>query len=182
VAVANDVLHRVISARTHSPLFDVDDATRTRWAATLRTGFAPAPGETATQSFAGTPPITAGRTPTAGGEHLTPPTDTSPVPTMLPTPAVPMPAFAAPAAVAEEAAPLELPTQVMPVLVAPPGAAEVAPEAALPLPLVPSPPPPGSSAEWRPDPFSRFELRYWDGFGWTEHVHGQGGQTTDPPR
>lgn len=35
-------------------------------------------------------------------------------------------------------------------------------------------------AGWLPDPTGRFEVRYWDGTNWTEHV-GQGGvQGTDP--
>lgn len=37
--------------------------------------------------------------------------------------------------------------------------------------------PPG----WYPDPFGRFEHRYWDGVGWTEHVGGGGRQYVDPP-
>lgn len=36
-----------------------------------------------------------------------------------------------------------------------------------------------SSAEWHPDPFGRYELRYWDGSAWTEHVSTQGRQATD---
>ncbi len=56
------------------------------------------------------------------------------------------------------------------------------PAVRLSAPLVPTPPPPGSSAQWRPDPYGRFELRYWDGFGWTEHVHANGEQRSDAPR
>lgn len=36
-------------------------------------------------------------------------------------------------------------------------------------------------AGWYPDPSGRFELRYWDGGAWTEHVSRQGQQFTDPP-
>jgi hypothetical protein len=36
-------------------------------------------------------------------------------------------------------------------------------------------------AGWYPDPSSRFELRYWDGTQWTEHVARGGQQYTDPP-
>jgi hypothetical protein len=36
-------------------------------------------------------------------------------------------------------------------------------------------------AGWYPDPSSRFELRYWDGTRWTEHVSRGGQQSTDPP-
>ncbi len=34
---------------------------------------------------------------------------------------------------------------------------------------------------WYPDPSKRFELRYWDGSEWTEHVARGGQQFTDPP-
>jgi Protein of unknown function (DUF2510) len=36
-------------------------------------------------------------------------------------------------------------------------------------------------AGWYPDPSGRFEMRYWDGLAWTEHVSRQGQQYTDPP-
>jgi hypothetical protein len=36
-------------------------------------------------------------------------------------------------------------------------------------------------AGWYPDPSGRYELRYWDGSAWTEHVSRQGQQFTDPP-
>ena len=36
-------------------------------------------------------------------------------------------------------------------------------------------------AAWYPDPSKRFELRYWDGSTWTEHVSRAGQQYTDPP-
>ncbi len=36
-------------------------------------------------------------------------------------------------------------------------------------------------AGWYADPSSRFELRYWDGSQWTEHVSRGGQQHTDPP-
>ena len=36
-------------------------------------------------------------------------------------------------------------------------------------------------AGWYPDPSGRFEMRYWDGTAWTEHVSRQGQQYTDPP-
>jgi len=36
-------------------------------------------------------------------------------------------------------------------------------------------------AGWFPDPSTRFEMRYWDGTAWTEHVARQGQQFTDPP-
>jgi uncharacterized protein YxjI len=35
-------------------------------------------------------------------------------------------------------------------------------------------------AGWFPDPAGQFHQRYWDGSTWTEHVVGDGGQTTSP--
>ncbi len=40
---------------------------------------------------------------------------------------------------------------------------------------------PSVPAGWYPDPAGRFELRYWDGSAWTEHVSRAGQQYTDPP-
>lgn len=40
---------------------------------------------------------------------------------------------------------------------------------------------PSVPAGWYADPAGRFELRYWDGNAWTEHVSRQGQQYTDPP-
>ena len=34
---------------------------------------------------------------------------------------------------------------------------------------------------WYPDPSGRYEMRYWDGMAWTEHVSRSGQQYTDPP-
>lgn len=60
--------------------------------------------------------------------------------------------------------------------------------ATAPLPPAPAPPsiPPAaddvaSEAQWAPDPFGRFEQRYFDGRRWTEHVASQGRQYTDEP-
>ena len=39
----------------------------------------------------------------------------------------------------------------------------------------------GTPAGWYHDPSGRFELRYWDGTQWTEHVSRAGTQFTDPP-
>ena len=36
-------------------------------------------------------------------------------------------------------------------------------------------------AGWYADPAGRYELRYWDGGTWTEHVSRAGQQFTDPP-
>lgn len=35
-------------------------------------------------------------------------------------------------------------------------------------------------AAWHPDPLGRYELRYWDGDQWTEHVANDGRQEVDP--
>lgn len=51
-----------------------------------------------------------------------------------------------------------------------PAAAEAAPAAESTVP-----------AGWYADPSGRFELRYWDGAAWTEHVSRAGQQFTDPP-
>jgi Protein of unknown function (DUF2510) len=40
---------------------------------------------------------------------------------------------------------------------------------------------PSVPAGWYADPAGRFELRYWDGNAWTEHVSRGGQQYTDPP-
>jgi uncharacterized protein YxjI len=38
-----------------------------------------------------------------------------------------------------------------------------------------------SPPAWHPDPFGRFESRYWDGERWTEHVSRAGQALVDPP-
>jgi hypothetical protein len=40
---------------------------------------------------------------------------------------------------------------------------------------------PTTPAGWYPDPSRRYEMRYWDGDKWTEHVSRQGQTHTDPP-
>jgi hypothetical protein len=40
---------------------------------------------------------------------------------------------------------------------------------------------PSTPAGWYPDPSGRYEMRYWDGDKWTEHVSRQGQTYTDPP-
>lgn len=37
-----------------------------------------------------------------------------------------------------------------------------------------------NDAAWRNDPYGRFQLRYWDGAKWTEHVATGGEQQVDP--
>src|SRR4051794_37072278 len=41
-------------------------------------------------------------------------------------------------------------------------------------------PPASPAADWYADPYHRFQLRYWDGEQWTQHVSTNGQQTTDP--
>jgi hypothetical protein len=40
---------------------------------------------------------------------------------------------------------------------------------------------PAVPAGWYADPAGRYELRYWDGSTWTEHVSRAGQQYTDAP-
>jgi hypothetical protein len=40
---------------------------------------------------------------------------------------------------------------------------------------------PAVPAGWYADPAGRFDLRYWDGSAWTEHVSRAGQQYTDSP-
>jgi hypothetical protein len=84
------------------------------------------------------------------------------------------PAGAAVAAATEpvtEAAEAEAPAEASPA----PAPAPEAPPTPEPAPVVTTP------AGWYPDPSGRFELRYWDGNQWTEHVARAGQQFTDPP-
>ena len=50
-----------------------------------------------------------------------------------------------------------------------------------PAPAPAAAPTPSVPAGWYADPAGRFELRYWDGTAWTEHVSRGGQQYTDPP-
>ena len=52
-----------------------------------------------------------------------------------------------------------------------------APAAQQPASAVPDVP-----ANWYKDPAGRFELRYWNGTAWTEHVASGGKQSVDPPK
>lgn len=68
---------------------------------------------------------------------------------------------------------------------APQPAPEPAPEPAVQPTPEPAPEPAAEAAAapagWYADPSSRYELRYWDGTTWTEHVSRGGQQFTDPP-
>lgn len=61
------------------------------------------------------------------------------------------------------------------------GPTAVAPAAAAAAPAATPAPTPAVPAGWYADPAGRFELRYWDGSTWTEHVSRTGQQFTDPP-
>lgn len=41
--------------------------------------------------------------------------------------------------------------------------------------------PAGTPPGWFPDPFGRYEARYWDGWQWTPHVTTRGAPAMDPP-
>jgi Protein of unknown function (DUF2510) len=66
-----------------------------------------------------------------------------------------------------------------PVVAADPEPAVVEPVVAEPVAAVAAEP--AVPAGWYADPSGRFELRYWDGAAWTEHVSRAGQQFTDPP-
>jgi Protein of unknown function (DUF2510) len=87
------------------------------------------------------------------------------IPEVAPVEVAPEPVVVAPS-VAEPVGWASAPAE--PVVVAP----QPAPQ---PAPVVTTP------AGWYPDPSTRFEMRYWDGTAWTEHVSRQGQQYTDPP-
>lgn len=60
-------------------------------------------------------------------------------------------------------------------------AATATPAAATPAASTPAASSAAAPAGWYADPSGRFELRYWDGGRWTEHVSRGGTQYTDPP-
>jgi hypothetical protein len=45
----------------------------------------------------------------------------------------------------------------------------------------PAPLPAGPPPAWVPDPFGRYEVRWWDGTRWTEHVATGGERGVDAP-
>ena len=96
----------------------------------------------------------------------------------------------APASAAEEAAQAVAPVieTVAPAVAEVPAAVEPtgwgSAQTTVGTPVVPTPAPAPvvtTPAGWYPDPSGRFEMRYWDGSAWTEHVSRQGQQFTDPP-
>jgi hypothetical protein len=101
------------------------------------------------------------------------------LPSYEPAPAAaaePAPAAAEPAgwAVAPDPAP------VAPIVESAP-AATYTPAPATAYTPAPAAATPAVPAGWYADPAGRFELRYWDGGTWTEHVSRAGQQYTDPP-
>ena len=125
------------------------------------------------------------------------PADAAPAPVVDAVPMVEPAPIVAPAPIVE-------PEPVVSAPVAEPAGWAVSPEPAAPAPVAPMEPapvyepapayqpapapaaaapaaapavPPG----WYADPAGRFELRYWDGSTWTEHVSRAGQQFTDPP-
>jgi len=56
------------------------------------------------------------------------------------------------------------------------------PSATTPSPTVAGSSVPDVPANWYKDPSGRYELRYWNGSAWTEHVATGGRQSVDPPR
>jgi hypothetical protein len=62
-----------------------------------------------------------------------------------------------------------------------PAPASVPPAASAAAATTPAAVAPAVPAGWYADPAGRFELRYWDGSTWTEHVSRAGQQFTDPP-
>jgi Protein of unknown function (DUF2510) len=92
-----------------------------------------------------------------------------PAPTYEPAPAPSAPPEPSGWASAPDPAPVAPIVEAAPVYTPAPAAAP----AAAATPAVP--------AGWYADPAGRFELRYWDGGTWTEHVSRAGQQYTDPP-
>jgi hypothetical protein len=106
-----------------------------------------------------------------------------PVPVIEPAAAEPVPSYEpAPVAVPEPAgwAVAPDPAPVAPI-VEPAPATSYTPAPATAYTPAPAAATPAVPAGWYADPAGRFELRYWDGGTWTEHVSRAGQQYTDPP-
>jgi len=89
--------------------------------------------------------------------------------------AVTTPAAEVPASAAATAA------TTTPASTAAPAAAAATPAVASSTSSASTPAASAAPAGWYADPSSRYELRYWDGSQWTEHVSRAGQQFTDPP-
>lgn len=114
----------------------------------------------------------------------TPDTSAAPEPTPVaavePEPTIAAPAEPAPSAVTPEPAGWAIAPEPANVPMAP--IADPAPAVqAAPTYQPAAPTTPAVPAGWYADPAARFELRYWDGSTWTEHVSRAGQQFTDPP-
>jgi len=97
---------------------------------------------------------------------------------------VPVEAAVVAAAVAEPAgwAVAPEPAPLAPLVEAPPAYAPAPAYTPAPAPAyAPAPAAPAVPSGWYADPAGRFELRYWDGSAWTEHVSRAGQQFTDAP-
>lgn len=99
------------------------------------------------------------------------PASTAPEPTGVQPTISPTPTYQPGATPTYEPLPASTPSVTTPAAATPVAAA--ATPAAATTPAVP--------AGWYADPAGRFELRYWDGSTWTEHVSRAGQQFTDPP-
>ena len=104
----------------------------------------------------------------AAGASIAPAAEAAPVP------------VAEPSGWAVSPAPVAQPTP-QPASSYQPSAQPAAQPAAQPSAQAAPPPNTGVPANWYADPSGRFELRYWDGSQWTEHVARGGQQFTDPP-
>lgn len=107
--------------------------------------------------------------------------EAAPAPEQAPAPEPTVVAEPAGWAVAPEPAPMPVAAEPAPVSAYPPAAQTYTPAPA-PAPAAAAPVAAQAvPAGWYADPAARFELRYWDGGTWTEHVSRAGQQFTDPP-
>jgi hypothetical protein len=90
-------------------------------------------------------------------------------------------AVTTPAAAEAPASGAATPATTTPASTAAPAAAAATPAAASSASAASTPAASAAPAGWYADPSSRYELRYWDGSQWTEHVSRAGQQFTDPP-
>ncbi|MCU1346223.1 MAG: hypothetical protein JWL70_2489 [Acidimicrobiia bacterium] len=132
----------------------------------------------------------------SSGQSEVAPVESAPVQAAA-SPTPPEPAVFEPAYQAQEAPPVQEPSgwaaavepTSAPSSSSPPVSASPDPSPApVAAPVASSAPPtqvqsavPTTPAGWYPDPSGRFEMRYWDGNGWTEHVARGGQEFTVPP-
>jgi len=125
------------------------------------------------------------RTPSMGSTPASPPAE--PTPAMMTPAAEPEGWAVAPAAAPAEPAPApytpapsSAPATVIQTSLSPIGDSYTATPSYQPQPAA-APATPAVPAGWYADPAGRYELRYWDGGTWTEHVSRAGQQFTDAP-